>query len=87
MQQELQESHEQVLHEQSQLQGVQVQESHEQLLQEQSHWQGVQVQLLQLQQLQQLLEVLSSVDSLRTANRLESARMKPDEHRDDARYE
>ena len=86
MQQELQESHEQVLHEQSQLQGVQVQESHEQLLQEQSHWQGVQVQLLQ-QQLQQLLVVLSSVDSLRTANRLESARMKPDEHRDDARYE
>ena len=76
-----------MLHEQSQLQGVQVQESHEQLLQEQSHWQGVQVQLLQLQQLQQLLEVLSSVDSLRTANRLESARMKPDEHRDDARYE
>lgn len=74
-----------------QLQGVQVhshwQGVHSQVGHSQAgHSQGVQVQLLQ-QQLQQLLEVLSSVDSLRTANRLESARMKPDEHRDDARYE
>lgn len=55
-----------------QVQGVQV-HSHSQA----GHSQGVQVQPLQLQQLQQLQ--VSSVDSLRTANRLEIARMKFDE--------
>ena len=61
-----------------------------------SQVQGVQVQGVQVQQLPQLQlqlqfcpqsQVPSSVDSLRTANRLERARMKFVEHLDDARYE
>ena len=57
-------------------QGVQAQGSHT----------GVQEQQFWLQFWPQS-QVQSSVDSLRTANRLEIARMKLDEHLPDARYE
>ena len=65
-------------------QGVQVQGS-------QVHAHGAQVQGshtgVQEQQFWPHSQVQSSVDSLRTANRLEIARMKLDEHLPDARYE
>ena len=80
-----------------QVQGVQLQGAHSQVHGSQvqgSQVQGVQVQVDELQQLQLQLQlqfcpqsqVPSSV-SLRTANRLEIARIKFDEHLPDARYE
>ena len=77
----------------AQVQGVQVVGGHSQV--HGSQVQGVQVQGVQLsQQLLQpqlqvslQLQVQSSVVSPRTANRLESARMKEEEHLPEARYE
>ena len=81
----------------SQVQGVQVVGGHSQVhgSQVQGVQTGVQVQGVQLsQQLLQpqlqvslQLQVQSSVVSPRTANRLESARMKEEEHLPEARYE
>ena len=76
----------------AQVQGVQVVGGHSQVQGAQT---GVQVQGVQLsQQLLQpqlqvslQLQVQSSVVSPRTANRLESARMKEEEHLPEARYE
>lgn len=67
-------------------QGVQVQGSQVQGSQAQGSHTGVQEQQFWLQFWPQS-QVQSSVDSLRTANRLEIARMKLDEHLPDARYE
>ena len=69
-------------------QGVQVQGSqvHAHGAQAQGSHTGVQEQQFWLQFWPQS-QVQSSVDSLRTANRLEIARMKLDEHLPDARYE
>lgn len=63
-------------------QGVQVQGS-----QAQGSHTGVQEQQQFWLQFWPQSQVQSSVDSLRTANRLEIARMKLDEHLPDARYE
>ena len=80
----------------AQVQGVQVVGGHSQVHGSQVQGvQGVQVQGVQLsQQLLQpqlqvslQLQVQSSVVSPRTANRLESARMKEEEHLPEARYE
>lgn len=72
----------------AQVQGVQVVGGHSQA--HGSQVQGVQLsqQLLQPQlQVSPQLQVQSSVVSPRTANRLESARMKEEEHLPEARYE
>ena len=61
----------------SQAQGSQAQGSHTGVQEQQQFW----LQFWPQSQVQ------SSVDSLRTANRLEIARMKLDEHLPDARYE
>ncbi len=75
-----------------QVQGVQVVGGHSQA--HGSQVQGVQVQGVQLSQqlhpqlqVSLQLQVQSSVVSPRTANRLESARMKEEEHLPEARYE
>ena len=74
------------------MQGVQVVGGHSQV--HGSQVQGVQVQGVQLSQqlhpqlqVSLQLQVQSSVVSPRTANRLESARMKEEEHLPEARYE
>ena len=61
----------------SQAQGSQAQGSHTGVQEQQQFW----------LQFWPHAQVQSSVDSLRTANRLEIARMKLDEHLPDARYE
>ena len=68
-------------------QGVQVQGSQVQGSQAQGSHTGVQEQQQFWLQFWPQSQVQSSVDSLRTANRLEIARMKLDEHLPDARYE
>lgn len=68
-------------------QGVQVQGSQAQGSQAQGSHTGVQEQQQFWLQFWPQSQVQSSVDSLRTANRLEIARMKLDEHLPDARYE
>lgn len=70
-------------------QGVQVQGSqvHAHGSQVQGSHTGVQEQQQFWLQFWPHSQVQSSVDSLRTANRLEIARMKLDEHLPDARYE
>lgn len=68
-------------------QGVQVQGSQVHGSQAQGSHTGVQEQQQFWLQFWPQSQVQSSVDSLRTANRLEIARMKLDEHLPDARYE
>lgn len=68
-------------------QGVQVQGSQVHGSQAQGSHTGVQEQQQFWLQFWPQSQVQSSVDSLRTANRLEIARIKFDEHLPDARYE